>query len=199
MKSLQFLVGLLLGLGLFGSGSTVLAHDVGTTDGLMVTRHFTGLWDQVDQEAQGLALQVVEQFDDSRKSVVYWYTYGADRKAAWFMGIGDLVENRIDFELYESTDVGFMQDALPGNDSVNSIGTMTIVFDSCDSGVVTFDTTLEEVGSGSFNIERLLEIMNTHCSGGISDDMHADSMFGYQYLRLMPAREGISGEGLAKY
>ena len=34
MKSLQFLVGLLLGLGLFASGSTVLAHDVGTADGL---------------------------------------------------------------------------------------------------------------------------------------------------------------------
>jgi hypothetical protein len=199
MKILHILVGLLLGLGLLGSGNPVLAHDVGTTDELMVTRHFTGLWDQVNQEAQGLALQVVEQFDDSRKSVVYWYTYGADRKTAWFMGIGDLVENRIDFELYESTNVGFMQDALPGNDSVNSIGTMTIVFDSCDSGVVTFDTTLEEVGSGSFNIERLLEIMNTHCSGGISDDMHADSKFGDQYLRLMPAREGISGEGLAKY
>jgi len=70
MKSLQFLVGLLLGLGLFASGSTVLAHDVGTADGLMVTRHFTGLWDQVDQEAQGLTLQVVEQFDDSRKSLL---------------------------------------------------------------------------------------------------------------------------------
>ena len=187
---------------LVGSTTELSAHGTGpgnSSDGMIVTRHFSGVWDQVDQEAQGLALQVVEQFDDSRKSVVYWYTYGVDRKTAWFIGIGDLVENRIDFELFESTDVGFMQDTRPGNDSVNSIGTMTIIFDNCDSGIVTFDTDNEEVGSGTFNIERLLEIMNTHCSGGISDDMHADSLFGDQYLQLMPARQDISGQGLAKY
>ena len=146
-----------------------------------------------------MAIQVVEQLDDSRKSVAYWYTYGADRKTAWFVGVGDLIDNRIDFELFESTDVGFMQDADPGADSVASIGSMTIVFDSCDSGVVTFETQNDEVGSGSFRIERLLEIMNTHCTGGISDDMHADGMFGNQNLKLDPAREGITGVGLAMY
>jgi len=92
-----------------------------------------------------------------------------------------------------------MQDALPGNDSVQSIGTMTIVFDSCESGVVTYETNHAGVGSGSFNIERLLEVMNTHCSGGISDDMHADAMFGEQRIELMPAREGITGNGHAVY
>ena len=96
----------------------------------MVTRHFTGIWDQVDHEAQGIALQVIEQLDDSRKAVGYWYTYDADRNSAWYMGIGDLVENRIEFELYESTDVGYLQGAEPGNNSVSSIGTMTIQFSS---------------------------------------------------------------------
>ncbi len=107
------------------------------------------------------------------------------------------MDNRIDFELFESTDVGFMQDADPGADSVESIGSMTIVFDSCDSGVVTYETQNDEVGSGSFRIERLLEIMNTHCTGGISDDMHSDGMFGNQNLKLNPAREGIIGGGFA--
>jgi hypothetical protein len=165
----------------------------------MVTRNFTGIWDQVDQEAQGLAIQVIEQLDGSRKSVAYWYTYGADRKAAWFVGVGDLVENRIDFNLFESTDVGFMQDAVPGNDSVQRIGTMMIVFDSCDSGVVSYQTDLDEVGSGTFNIERLLEVMNTHCTGGISDDMHTDGMFGEQRIELMSAREDVTGSGNARY
>jgi len=199
MRHLHILVGLLLGLGLFGSGNTALAHGQGNSDGLMVTRHFTGLWDQVDQEAQGIALQVVEQVDDARRAVAYWYTYGEDRKTAWFMGIGDLVEDRIELELYDSTDIGFMQDASPGNDSVQSIGSMTIVFDSCHSGAVSFETSYESVGNGTFRIERLAEIMNTHCSGGISDDMHADAMFGEQRLQMLPAREGISGSGHARY
>lgn len=168
-------------------------------EGMIVTRHFTGIWNQVDQEAQGIALEVVEQFDDSRRAVAYWYTYGADRKTAWYVGIGDLVENRIEFELFDSTDVGFLQGAIPGNDSVQSIGTMTIVFDSCDSGVVTFETNHAEVGSGTFNIERLTEVMNTHCTGGISDDMHADALFGEQRIDLMSARQGVNGSGHANY
>jgi len=191
-----------LAIGLVASGTNVFAHGTGPgdfPDGLMVTRHFTGIWDQVDQEAQGLAIQVVEQLDDSRTSVVYWYTYGADRKTAWFLGIGELIDNRIEYNLFESTDVGFMQDAKSGNDSVMSIGTMTIVFDSCDSGVVTYETDHATVGNGTFNIERLLEVMNTHCSGGISDDMHVDGMFGEQRLALTPARDGVTGNGLAQY
>ncbi len=202
MKTMMTIATIALAVGLFGSSANLFAHGMGTepdgpADNLMVTRHFTGAWTQVDQESQGLNLEVIEQLDDSRRSVAYWYTYGADRKTAWYLGIGDLIDNRIEFELYNSTDVGFMQDATPGNDSVQSIGTMTIVFDNCDSGAVTFETSHSEVGSGAFNIARVSEVMNTHCSGGISDDMHADAMFGQQRMELTPAREGISGSGHA--
>ena len=199
----KLISGIVLSIGLAAASSgTLSAQQSGadhSSDGIIVTRNFTGIWEQVDQQSQGLALQVVEQWDDSRKSVVYWFTYGADRKTAWFVGIGDLVEDRIEFELFETTDVGFMQDVIPGFDPARSIGHMTIDFDSCDNGVVTYETDNPGVGSGSFAIRRLLEVMNTHCSGGISDDMHADGMFGEQRLGLVPAREGITGNGYARY
>ncbi|HEY5700980.1 MAG TPA: hypothetical protein VIT83_02715 [Gammaproteobacteria bacterium] len=199
MNNLKLIFSMLLTTCLFGT-TVVQAHGQGTPpEGMIVTRHFTGIWDQVDHEAQGIALQVIEQLDDSRRAVAYWYTYDSDREAVWYMAIGDLIDNRIAFQLYESTDVGFLQEAIPGNDSVHSIGTMTIVFDSCQSGEVTYETDHPEVGSGSFHIERLLEVMNTHCTGGISDDMHADTMFGEQYMALSPAREGINGSGHARY
>jgi hypothetical protein len=41
--------------------------------------------------------------------------------------------------------------------------------------------------------------MNTHCTGGISDDMHDDGIFGQQRMALTPAREGIAGNGHARY
>ena len=202
MKFFKLISILALAIGLFNSGANLFAHGSGSGDFMeefMVTRHFTGAWEQVAQESQGLSLEVIEQDDDSRKSVAYWYTYGADRKSAWYLGIGDLIENRIEFVLYESTDVGFMQASSPGNDSIQSIGTMTIVFDSCDTGAVSYETEHEEVGSGTFNIKRVSAVMNTHCSGGISDDMHADGMFGLQHMTLTSAREGITGSGLARY
>ena len=52
-----------------------VAADVFVGD-LLVTRHFTGLWDQVEQDSQGISLQVVEQIDGSRIAVAYWFTYG---------------------------------------------------------------------------------------------------------------------------
>ena len=204
MKVIRLFSSVSLAFGLTISGVNLFAHESGSGPGqgmgdFMVTRHFTGSWAQVEQESQGLNLEVIEQIDGSRRSVAYWYTYGADRKTAWYLGIGDLVDDQIIYELYDSVDVGFMQGDEPGNDSVQSVGTMTIVFDSCDSGAVTFDTGHEEVGSGSFNIARVSEIMNTHCSGSIADDMHADAMFGEQRMGLMPAREGMFGEGHARY
>jgi hypothetical protein len=202
MKKIGLALGIVMASGLIAAPSISLGHGTESGQGpagMMVTRHFTGIWDQVDHESQGIALQVIEQLDDSRKAVGYWYTYGADRKTAWYMGIGLLIDNRIEFELYDSTDVGFLQPDVPGNDSVQSIGTMTIEFDSCQNGDVTYQTTQDEVGSGSFSIERILEVMNTHCTGGISDDMHTDAMFGEQRLELSSAREGINGNGHARY
>jgi len=202
MKTIKVLSTITLAVSLVFSGANLFAHGSGSGDSMgdfMVTRHFTGAWAQVDQESQGLNLEVIDQWDDARRSVAYWYTYGADRKTAWYLGIGDLVDDHIVYELYDSTDVGFMQDDEPGDDSVQSIGTMTIVFDNCNSGTVTFETSHAEVGSGSFNIARVSEIMNTHCSGGISDDMHADAMFGEQRMELTSAREGITANGHARY
>jgi hypothetical protein len=202
MKVIRLIPTIALAIGLLGSGTNVFAHGTGSgddMDGFMVTRHFTGAWAQVDQESQGLSMEVIEQGDNSRRAIAYWYTYGEDRKTAWYLGIGNLIEDRIEFVLHDSADVGFMQDATPGDDSIQSIGTMTIVFDDCNSGFVTFDTNHEEVGSGSFNIERVSSVMNTHCSGGISDDKHADGMFGQQRIELTTAREGITGSGHARY
>ncbi len=200
MKIIRLFSIIALAIGLSVPGANLFAHvPAGSADNFMVTRHFTGVWNQTNQESQGLTLEVIEQVDGSRRAVAYWYTYGADRQSAWYLGIGDLIENRIEFQLYNSTDVGFMQDAKPGDDSVQSIGTMNVVFDSCDSGSVTFDTNVAGVGSGSFEINRIAEVMNTHCTGGISDDMHTDTMFGEQRLALASARMGITGSGHASY
>ena len=89
MKVVRLFSSISLAIGLTVSGANLFAHESGSGSGdsmgdFMVTRHFTGSWAQVDQESQGLNLEVIEQFDGSRRSVAYWYTYGADRKTAWY-------------------------------------------------------------------------------------------------------------------
>ena len=148
----------------------VLASDV------LVTRNFSGAWDQPEQESQGIALLVIEQPDGRKVGIAYWFTYGADNETAWFIGIGQAEGNLIDMNLKQASGVGFLEANQPGDDNFVSVGSMVIEFESCNEGLVTFDTGIEGVGSGAFPIERITKLYKADCSGGVSDDTEADLM-----------------------
>jgi len=166
---------------------------------VVVTRNFTGLWNQTNHESQGLNLQIIDRASGEKIGLVYWFTYGDDKESAWFYGIGPASGNRIDMILYEASGIGFLEDDKPGNDQVAEVGTMEIEFSGCDDGLVTFATEIEGVGSGDFPIDRLTDLFNTDCSGGISDDTPSDVPISEQRIGLVPAREGITGSGHADF
>jgi hypothetical protein len=166
---------------------------------LVVTRHFTGLWDQPLHENQGINLQIVHQLSGEKVGVAYWFTYGADNQSAWFIGIGPASGSRIEMTLYEAAEVGFLQPDDPQGDPVNEVGTMTIEFSTCNDGEVAFMTNLAGVGSGSFPIERITDLHNTHCTGGVSDDTPADVLLTEQRIGLAPARQGEASSGHADF
>jgi len=169
------------------------------SEDVMVTRNFTGLWDQPEHESQGINLQVISQASGDKVGVAYWFTYGEDMESAWFLGVGAVSGDRIEMILYEGSGVGFLEDSTPGNDQVLEVGTMEIEFSSCTEGEVTFMTDIEFVGSGSFPIEKFTDVFNTQCSGGISDDTPSDVLFTEQRISLVPARENITGSGHADF
>ena len=107
--------------------------------------------------------------------------------------------NRVDMTLYEVDDVGFLQNDDPNDDPVVPVGTLAMEFSSCNAGEVTFDTSLPDVGSGSFAVERITDLLNTQCSGGISDDTPAGVVTTEQRLALVSARQGITGSGHADF
>ena len=166
---------------------------------IVVTRYFTGLWDQVAHENQGINLQIVDQASGAKVGVAYWFTYGADMQSAWYIGIGPVVENRVEMTLYEVADVGFLQPSDPNADPVQAIGTMVIEFSSCTMGEVSYDTNLAGVGSGSFDVARLTDLFNAQCSGGVSDDTPSSVLFTEQRIGLAPARQGIVASGHADF
>ena len=164
---------------------------------MIVTRHFTGLWDQVGYKSQGINLQIVHQDSGERRGVAYWFTYGSDNQSSWFVGIGPATGNRIEMVLYQVQDVGFLE---PGdNIEATAVGTMTMEFGSCNQGEVEFETDIAEVGSGRFDVQRITDVLNTHCTGGVSDDTRSDVMFTEQRIGLVPARDGISASGHADF
>jgi hypothetical protein len=166
---------------------------------VMVTRNFTGHWNQRDQESQGIILQVVNQTGGQKSAVAYWFTYADDRESSWLLGVGPVEANRVQLDLFRASDVGFLEDDHPGNANVVQIGSMEIEFSSCDDGIVTFSSTDGSIGSGTFPISRSTSVFNTECSGGISDDTPSDVLMTNQRISLTPARQGITASGHADF
>ena len=168
-------------------------------DSVLVTRHFTGLWDQVEHESQGINLQIIDQADGSKVGVAYWFTYAEDMESAWFFGVGPVDGNRIDMVLYEGSGIGFLEANAEGNDRISDVGRLEMEFFSCTEATATYTTVLDEVGSGSFPVERFTDLYNTSCSGGVSDDTPPDTTLTEQRIALVPARSGVSGSGHADF
>lgn len=166
---------------------------------LLITRHFSGSWDQPDQESQGIVLQIGEQDGDKKVGVAYWFTYGEDLQTTWYLAVGPVTGNTINMKLYTAFNVEFMADNVEGNANVVEVGTLDLVFRNCNQGQAFYDTPEDVIGSGEFRIKRLISIYHTRCSGGISDDTPANAQPLQLEVGLVSARDDISGHGKAKF
>lgn len=170
----------------------------------LITASFSGIWDQPEQESQGIILQIGEQLDEEgvekKVGIAYWFTYGPDFQTSWYLGVGDVLANEIDMVLYTASDIGFMAENAEGDENVTPVGTMTLAFRNCNHGEARFEFTegdqiLEE---GEFPIKRISSIYRQRCSGGISDDTPSDSKPLQMEVALRPVTEEEGGEGKAK-
>ena len=167
----------------------------------LITSSFSGIWDQPEQESQGIILQIGEQGEDEKVGIAYWFTYGPDLQTTWYLGVGPVVGNEIKMILYTASDIGFMAANVEGNEEVVPVGTLDLDFHNCNKGMATFAFIEEEVviDSGEFPIKRISSIYHQRCSGGISDDTPSGGKPLQLEVRLYPVDEGGSGEGKAKF
>jgi len=166
---------------------------------LMITRSFSGIWSQPDQESQGFILQIGEQAGDVKVGVAYWFTYGEDLQTTWYLGVGPVNGNEITMRLYTAYNIEFMADDLEGDENVEHVGTLNLVFHNCNQGTASFDTPDEVIGSGEFRIKRINSIYHDRCSGGISDDTKPDAKPSKYEVWLHSVRDGYKGKGKAKF
>ena len=201
MKSTPTLKGALLYLFIFSifiSASAVAGEP-------LITGSFSGVWDQPEQESQGMTIQIGEQAGDEKVGIVFWYTFGSDFLTAWYLGVGPVTGNEIEMILYSASGVDFMADDLEGDESVVPAGSLRLEFKNCNHGMAyySFTTTdgdvVVETDSGEFPIKRISSIYRQRCSGGISDDTPKHGKPLMMDVGLYPAQEDGSGQGKAKF
>ena len=199
--SLKRVFGFSLFLSLFLSASAIAGNP-------LITSSFSGIWDQPEQQSQGIILQIGEQEDDVKVGIAYWFTYGPDLNSAWFLGIGRVTGNVINMKLYAASDIGFMAANLEGNDSVEQVGTLKLEFRNCNHGqaVYKFNAVEGEEGEevveaemGDFPIKRISSIYHQRCSGGISDDTPKHGKPLDLEVDLLPPDDVAGGKGKAKF
>ena len=99
MKHLKrIFVSLLLIFSAASTGAVAQGPGHGPQDGpngVIVTRHFSGLWELPEHQSQGFTLHVVHQYSGERVAVAFWFTFGEDRESAWLMGQGPVIDNRM--------------------------------------------------------------------------------------------------------
>jgi len=170
----------------------------------MITSSFSGIWDQPEQESQGIILQIGEQDGDVKVGIAYWFTYGPDLNTQWYLGVGPVTGNEIAMTLYTAADIGFMAANLEGNANVQQIGTLNLSFHNCNKGTAsyTLDEMLDEgevvveADAGEFPIKRISSIYHQRCSGGISDDTPKHGKPLDLEVDLMPVAEDSNAKGV---
>lgn len=165
---------------------------------LVVTRYFSGLWDQTHHESQGIMLQIIDQedADGDPKAVAYWFTYGDDLEPVWYVAIGEVEGNQVLMDLYSTSGVGFLEADSESLDPVSVEGTLDLTFHNCNKGTASFAMDSAE---GEFDIRRLAGLYHSRCSGGLSDNTPGDARPLMLEVELLPAQEGQDGKGKARF
>ena len=167
---------------------------------VLVTRYFSGLWDQPKQESQGIVLNIIDQEEDGNpKAVAYWFTYGDDLETAWYMAIGHVEGNQVIMTLYSAAGVAFMEDEAPDVSPVDVAGDLMMTFTNCNHGTASYSMTNGEEEAGEFDIKRLAGLYIGRCSGGIADNVPGGGKPLMLEVDLLPAAEDGTGSGKAKY
>ena len=119
----------------------------------------TGAWYDPSHDGEGWLLEILP---DGR-ALVAWFSYDPEGRQAWFLNVGAVTGNRIDFELLQpgGTDFGPTFDA----DEITfpPWGAMSMTFDDCDNGTLTYSSDLPGYGAGSLSLQRLTQVSTLAC------------------------------------
>lgn len=119
----------------------------------------SGNWFNPDQDGHGIQLEVL----DNGRVALAWYTYDINGEPLWLFGVGSAKLTTIEVELLRFT--GGRPPANWDEASVESEawGAVSMEFESCDAGTLSWTTDDPDFPSGEMPIERLTRLQAQRC------------------------------------
>ena len=165
----------------------------GPPAGIELNQHgLTGSWYEPATDGQGFQ---VEMFPSLGATQVSWFTFdtvagGADRQR-WYTLSGSVVTGVPTASLKIYRNVGGNFNAPPATSGVE-VGTATLSFDSCSSGLLTYAFTDGSGRTGSIPLTRITQ--NVTCSTTSARPINADFTFSGNWYNSATDGQGFSVE-----
>lgn len=121
----------------------------------------SGNWFNPAQSGHGFQLEKV----NDTTVTAFWFTFDANGNQVWILGVGQLVDNRIEMQAVKSRGGRFPPNFDPSQITNPPWGTLTFTFTGCNAGSVAWTSTDPLfTASGTLALERVTSIAGTSCT-----------------------------------
>ncbi|MBT8060788.1 MAG: hypothetical protein KJO33_14400, partial [Gammaproteobacteria bacterium] len=122
-----------------------------------VDNTFSGLWYDPDHDGEGYLVEVLE----GGQALVYWFTYHRDGRQRWFIGLGEVEDNRIVVDELLDTHGGRFGPDFDPSDVVRTVrGSLSLSFSNCREAIVNYS--VDGIG-GHLPLTRLTGVYGHAC------------------------------------
>jgi hypothetical protein len=153
---------------------------------------FSGAWYDPTHRGEGFVLEVLE----NQQAVVYWFTYDANGRQRWMIGVGEVDGERVVFdEMLDTRGGRFGAGFNPDEVVLETVGSLSITFQNCTEALANYS--IDKVG-GSQQLTRLSHAYGHRCgaevapaeldlSGSWYDPTHSGEGFALQQISATEA------------
>jgi plastocyanin len=120
----------------------------------------SGNWFNPAQSGHGFQLEKV----NDTTVTAFWFTFDANGNQVWILGVGQIVDNRIEMQAVKSRGGRFPPNFDPTQITNPPWGTLTFTFTGCNAGSVAWTSTDPAfTTSGTLALERVTSVVGTTC------------------------------------
>ena len=125
----------------------------------------SGSWWNPTRDGEGIFVEIVKTSGEPRIAVA-WFTYDMQGFQMYLSGAGDLTGNptTVTIPVQVTNGPKFGAAYNPIDLSRQDWGTITLAFNTCGSGVLSYASIVEGFGSGGIDLSRLTSLEQVHCT-----------------------------------
>jgi hypothetical protein len=125
----------------------------------------SGSWYNLARDGEGIFVEIVKTGGVPRISVA-WFTYDQQGFQMWLSGAGELTSNQTTVTLSVQVTNGpkFGSAYNPLDLIRQDWGTITLAFNTCGSGVLSYASSVEGFGTGGIDLSRLTNLEQVRCT-----------------------------------